>query len=131
MSRGFRALKTWFTFIVYGTSALCGAILNTCTLAQYLRDRVAAEPRLELLAPVSLNIVCFGYRCADPDAVNSRIATALHERGLPAPSTTVIDGRLAIRAAIVNHRTGTAEIDRLVEAAAALGNALTSSGRDA
>lgn len=131
LSRGFRALKTWFTLMVYGTAALGRTIQNTCTLAQHLRRRIAAEPRLELLAPVTLNIVCFGYRCGDPDRINARIVTALHEQGLPAPSTTVIDGRLAIRAAIVNHRTGTAEVDRLVAAAAALGDRFTSSGRDA
>ena len=38
-----------------------------------------------------------------------------------APSTTMIDGRLAIRAAIVNHRTGQAEIDTLLEKTLALG----------
>ena len=37
--------------------------------------------------------------------VNARIVADLHEAGDVAPSTTVIDGRLAIRAAIVNHRT--------------------------
>jgi hypothetical protein len=32
-----------------------------------------------------------------------------------APSTTVLDGRLAIRAAIVNRRTGPDDVDRLVD----------------
>ena len=36
--------------------------------------------------------------------------------GMAAPSTTVLDGRLAIRAAIVNHRTDVVDIDRLVSA---------------
>ena len=38
-----------------------------------------------------------------------------------APSTTVIDGRLAIRAAIVNHRTEQCDIDRLVSETLRLG----------
>ena len=38
-----------------------------------------------------------------------------------APSTTILDGRLAIRAAIVNHRTGRHEIDTLVARTVALG----------
>ncbi len=48
----------------------------------------------------------------------------LQEAGEVAPSTTVIDGQLAIRAAIVNHRTSRAEIDTLVEKVVAAGRAI-------
>jgi aromatic-L-amino-acid decarboxylase len=98
-------------------------ISRTCALARYLETRVAQTPELELLAPVSLNIVCFRYRSAQPDQVNARIVADIHESGIAAPSTTVIDGRLAIRAAIVNHRTGPGEIDALVDATLAFGRA--------
>jgi tetratricopeptide (TPR) repeat protein len=65
---------------------------------------------------VALNIVCFRYRAGDDSHhVNARIVAALHEAGEVAPSTTVIEGRLAIRAAIVNHRTGRTEIDTLID----------------
>ena len=37
----------------------------------------------------------------------------LQEEGLFAPSTTIINGRLAIRAAIVNHRTLPEDVDAL------------------
>ncbi len=82
----------------------------------YLEARILAEPQLELLAPVNLNIVCFRYRADDADRVNGEIVVNLQESGIAAPSTTVLDGRLAIRAAIVNHRTDVADIDRLVAA---------------
>ncbi len=121
LSRGFRALKTWFTLQVYGSEKLGQVISNTCALAQYLRERVEAEPRLELLAPVALNIVCFRYRSANPDRVNADIAVALQESGIVAPSTTRINGQLAIRAAIVNHRTQTRDIDDLIAATLAFG----------
>jgi glutamate/tyrosine decarboxylase-like PLP-dependent enzyme len=123
LSRGFRALKTWFTFRVHGIDAIGAMISRTCALARYLESRIAQTPELELLAPVSLNIVCFGYRSAQPDQVNARIVADIHESGIAAPSTTVIDGRLAIRAAIVNHRTGPGEIDALVDATLAFGRA--------
>jgi aromatic-L-amino-acid decarboxylase len=115
LSRGFRALKTWFTLSAYGSGALGRSIERTCELAQYLKHRVEQDSRLELLAPVALNIVCFRYRCSDADAVNARIVIDLQESGVAAPSTTIIGGRLAIRAAIVNHRTGEGDIDRLVD----------------
>jgi aromatic-L-amino-acid decarboxylase len=123
LSRGFRALKAWFTIKVYGAAQLGRVISRTCSLAQYLKQRIEAEPRLELLAPVSLNIVCFRYRAPDADAVNSAVICALQESGVAAPSATVIDGRVAIRAAIVNHRTRATDLDALIETTLALGAA--------
>ena len=126
LSRGFRALKTWFTIKVYGAEKLGNVIANTCALAQYLHRKVEAEPRLELLAPVSLNIVCFRYRCEDADQVNADIIADLHDSGIAAPSATTVNGRLAIRAAIVNHRTERHDIDAMLEAVLALGAAKVS-----
>jgi glutamate/tyrosine decarboxylase-like PLP-dependent enzyme len=116
LSRGFRALKTWFTIKVYGTEQIGNVISDTCKLAQYLKNRIEDNPSLELLAPVSLNIVCFRFRCENPDLVNADIVVGLQESGIVAPSTTIINGCLAIRAAIVNHRTSLNEIDALITA---------------
>ena len=114
LSRGFKALKTWFTLKVYGTEQMGKMISNTCLLAQYLKEQVLATDELELLAPVGLNIVCFRYRGENADALNSHIITALQNGGVVAPSTTTVEGKLAIRAAIVNHRTDYCDIDALI-----------------
>jgi aromatic-L-amino-acid decarboxylase len=116
LSRGFRALKTWFTLKTFGTDRLGAVIARTCALARYLEARILAEPRLELLAPVQLNIVCFRYRAADANQVNGDIVIDIQESGIAAPSTTILDEQLAIRAAIVNHRTDTVDIDALISA---------------
>jgi glutamate/tyrosine decarboxylase-like PLP-dependent enzyme len=116
LSRGFRALKTWFTLKTYGAEKLGAVITRCCRLASYLEARILAEPRLELLAPVNLNIVCFRYRADDANAVNGEIVIDIQESGIAAPSTTVLDGKLAIRAAIVNHRTDVCDIDALLMA---------------
>ena len=116
LSRGFRALKTWFTLKTYGTEKLGAVITRTCALAGYLEARILAEPRLELMAPVQLNIVCFRYRADNANKVNGDIVIDIQESGIAAPSTTLLDGELAIRAAIVNHRTDTCDIDALLSA---------------
>lgn len=123
LSRSFRALKTWFTIKVYGADRLGQVISGTCGLAQYLKQRIEATPSLELLAPVALNVVCFRYRCADADRINANIVVALQESGIVAPSTTVVDGKFAIRVAIVNHRTTAKDIDALISAVLAYGAA--------
>lgn len=124
LSRGFRALKTWFTFKVHGKEAIGASISRTCRLARCLETRIAGSPELELLAPVELNIVCFRYRSPDADRVNAAIVVELQESGVVAPSSTTIDGKLAIRAAIVNHRTSESEVDRLLEQTLAIGRRL-------
>ena len=127
LSRGFRALKTWFTLKTFGLEKLGAMITRTCTLAKYLEQRILDEPRLELLAPVELNIVCFRYRAADANSVNGDIVIAIQESGIAAPSTTLLDGELAIRAAIVNHRTDTCDIDALISAVLEFGAQRSSS----
>lgn len=123
LSRGFRALKTWFTLKVYGAEQLGRSISHTCEVARHLAQRIEASPELELLAPVALNIVCFRYRCADADRVNADIVVRLQESGIAAPSSTTIGGMFAIRAAIVNHRTGEADVDALLRATLEFGRA--------
>ncbi len=116
LSRGFRALKTWFTLRTYGLGRLGWAIEGSCALARYLEARILACPQLELLAPVTLNIVCFRHRGEDPDTLNAALVVRLQESGLAAPSTTMVGGKLAIRAALVNHRTRKEDLDRMLDA---------------
>ena len=130
LSRGFRALKTWFTIKVFGAEKMGAMIANTCALAQFMKQRIEALPQLELLAPVALNIVCFRYRCDDADRVNSDIVVRLQESGIVAPSATTVNGCFAIRAAIVNHRTSAKNIDALLRDTLSLGASLARKERN-
>lgn len=114
LSRGFRALKTWFTLRVFGTEHLGNCMAQTCALARYLEARLQDEPGFALSAPVTLNIVCFSVTGADATARNRRIVEQLHRSGRAAPSITLLDGKAVIRCAIVNHRTTRATIDGFV-----------------
>ena len=129
LSRGFRALKTWFTLKVYGTRAIAATVSRTCELARYLGCRIGQLPELELVAPIELNIVCFRYRADDSDEVNRKLVIELQESGTVAPSMTRINGQLAIRVALVNHRTGQNDIERLLSRTLDLGRRAVA-GRD-
>jgi aromatic-L-amino-acid/L-tryptophan decarboxylase len=128
LSRGFRALKAWFTLRVYGTDQIGAAISRTCRVARHLETRIDSEARLERLAPVPLNIVCFRYRGADADALNAAIVADVQESGVAVPSTTRINGQVAIRAAIFNHRTRESDVDALVDAVLRHGDRRTRGG---
>ncbi|MBU6459708.1 MAG: cytochrome D ubiquinol oxidase subunit I [Proteobacteria bacterium] len=124
LSRSFRALKAWFTFKVYGAKKMGDMIAHACALAQYMAACIRSQPDLELLAPVTLNIVCFRFCCTNPDEINTQIVLRLQESGIAVPSTTKIHGKLAIRAAITNHRTTSEDIDILIQSTQTLGHAL-------
>jgi hypothetical protein len=57
--------------------------------------------------------------------VNNEIVIQLQESGIVAPSSTTLNGNVAIRAAIVNHRTTKNDIDILLATTLEFGNALT------
>jgi glutamate/tyrosine decarboxylase-like PLP-dependent enzyme len=137
LSRGFRALKVWFTLQEHGTRRLGAAIADNCRQAVYLATRILEEPRLQMLAPVALNIVCFRFRAPERDAratdrLNAEIVADLQESGIAAPSTARLPKGLAIRVNLTNHRTADADLDLLLEAVIACGErrlARTSSAR--
>ncbi len=127
LSRGFRALKVWMTLSVYGADRLGEVVRRNCDLAAALAARVEREPALQLLAPVTLNIVCFRFiaTAGDLDRLNADIVADVQEAGIAAPSTTVVNGVLAIRAAIVNHRTIHDDIEIMLDAVLAAGRRRT------
>ena len=126
LSRGFRALKIWLNLKAYGVDKFARLIAQNVRQARYLKERVEASPELELLAPVPLNVVNFRYRTgvlgeAALNDLNARILIALQERGIAAPSSTMLRRRFAIRTCITNHRTRQEDLDALVTGVLALG----------
>ncbi|OUJ01000.1 pyridoxal phosphate-dependent decarboxylase family protein [Acetobacter cibinongensis] len=122
LSRGFRALKVWFTLAGFGVEGLGGVVDGCCRVARYLAARVEAHPDLEMLAPVTLNIVCFRVSVGadNLDALNGELVKDMQESGVAVPSATVVQGKRAVRVAVVNHRTTEQDIDIMLEALLAL-----------
>jgi glutamate/tyrosine decarboxylase-like PLP-dependent enzyme len=129
LSRGFRALKVWFSLRTFGADLHGRLVAQNVAQAAYLADLIRAQAELELVAPAPLNIVCFRYRAdgldgASLNALNERLLVRLQEKGIAVPSSTVLGGRFCIRAAITNHRTRRADLDLLVAATLRLGREL-------
>jgi aromatic-L-amino-acid/L-tryptophan decarboxylase len=127
LSRGFKALKIWMSLKEHGLAKYAAMIQQNNLQAAYLGQLVENEADLELLAPVSLSIVC--YRFVHPDlnetelnALNREILIQLQENGIASPSSTLLEGRYAIRVCIVNQRTQKADLELLVQATLLIGN---------
>src|SRR5205814_1667640 len=109
-SRRARALTIWATLHAYGRSGYRAMVERHLKLAQRLATRVDEEPELERLAEVPLNIVCFRWRPLGEshhglDDLNRRLGEALIRDGRVFAGTTVFEGKVAFRPAIVNWRT--------------------------
>ena len=62
LTRNFKALKLWMSLKTHGVSSLAALIEQNMQQAQHLSDVDSRRSGLELLAPTSMNIVCFRYR---------------------------------------------------------------------
>jgi glutamate/tyrosine decarboxylase-like PLP-dependent enzyme len=126
LSRGFRALRVWLAFKAYGADAFGRVMDRNLAQARRLADAIDAHPELERLAPVGCDVVCLRYAPASVpserlDEVNAEVVLRLHESGVAIVSDTVLDGSLAVRVAISNHRTRDADLDLFLETLLELG----------
>lgn len=126
MSRRARALAVWATLRAYGRSGYRAMVERHVQLARRLAAQIDAEPELERLAEVTLNVVCFRYRPAGLDEstldeLNRRLGQAVLDDGRVYFGTTVYGGNVAFRPAIVNWRTGPADVDLVVPTILELG----------
>jgi glutamate/tyrosine decarboxylase-like PLP-dependent enzyme len=125
-SRRARALTVWATLRAYGRAGYREMVERHLELAQRLAGRVEAAPDLELLAPATLNIVCFRFHPPgasedELDDLNARLGDAILEDGRVYAGTTVYAGRAALRPAIVNWRTREEDVDLFVDVVRELG----------
>lgn len=119
-TRSFRALKLWMMLKHHGVARFGALIDRNVAQARHLADRITADPRLELLAPVATSIVCFRYNPGEMDEpaldrLNHEILFQLQETGIAAPSGTTLRGRFCLRVALCNHRTQLADLDLLLD----------------
>ncbi|MCG2612698.1 aminotransferase class V-fold PLP-dependent enzyme [Terrimonas sp. NA20] len=126
MSRGFKSLEIWMTIKTYGISQLRQLIRQNMEQAIYAAALIINEPALELMAPVTLNVVCFRF-IADPDktnAINREILMRLQEDGTASLSYAMLNGSYCLRAMVMNHRTQRTDLDILIKEVLKIGSAL-------
>jgi len=129
LTRQFRALKVWMSIKEHGLERFGRMIARNVEQAQYLGRLVSANDRLELTAPIGLDIVCFRYNpgglgTEDLNRLNQQLLVELQESGVAAPSYTTLDGAYCLRVAISNHRSRFEDFDLLIDAVLQIGRGL-------
>lgn len=114
LSRGFKALKIWCALQAFGVDAFVGAADRMLDLAQYMAERIEANPAFELLAPVTLSAICFRFRNLS-DAQNRAALEALTASGLALLGPVQIEDRFGLRACITNYRTTQSDVDAILK----------------
>lgn len=131
LSRRFRALKLWLSLRYHGMEKFRESIRNDLNHAKRLVQLISNEPELELLAPVPLSAVCFRYvaqRDADHDVnrMNQAILQRIVRHGKVFLSNANIQGKFALRACFVNHRTTDDDVAQIVSETLRAGRELAS-----
>jgi aromatic-L-amino-acid decarboxylase len=111
LGRRFRALKLWFVLRWYGAEGLRHHVREHVRLAGELAGRIETDPRLEVAAPVGLNLVCF--RHADGDDATEALHRALNATGRVYLTHTRLADRYVIRATIGAWTTEERHVDAL------------------
>ena len=126
LSRAFRALKVWCVIRELGVEGFRALWRSDLAVAAELRHAVAAHPRLELVGPSGLSVVCFRYvpRTGDADALNRKLVNRIQQDGRVFVSGTLVRGTYALRAAILNFRSTPADARVTAEVVAELGDVL-------
>lgn len=130
-TRGFRALKTWMVLAHAGRNGLAALVNRHVDLARRLAELVDAAPDLERMAPVELSVVCFRYvppgknlKNDELDALNKALMEQVQAGGEVFLSSTILNGRFALRACVLHHSTAEADLAALVEVVRRVGRAL-------
>jgi len=127
-----RAVKTWATLARLGRDGLAALVIRLNELARLLGERVQAQAGFELMAPVSLSIVCFRYVPATDmddnalDELQSTISQRISDSGEAHLPTTRVNGRSCLRVCFMHYENDEQDIEHLIALVERVANAAPS-----
>ena len=103
LGRRFRALKLWLVIRSYGVERLRDMIRRHIKLTNEFVTWLPADSRFEIVAPVSLNLVCF--RLKGPDSTTETLLQKLNASGKLFLSHTKLNGKFTLRLCVAQTYT--------------------------
>jgi aromatic-L-amino-acid decarboxylase len=113
LTKHFRGLRLWLPLALVGVGPFRAALAEKIQLARDLHVRMSGLDGFEVGPFPDLSIVTYRYLPprGDADAFNQRLMQAVQHEGHIFLSSTRLDGKLVLRAAILCFRTHRDEID--------------------
>jgi len=112
LTREWRGLRLWLPLTLHGTAAFTDALDRALDLADRAAAALAAEPGIEVVSSPELSILTFRLR--GDDRLQDLALERIHADGHVRLSSTVIDGRVVLRLAVLSHRTDADTVERAV-----------------
>jgi aromatic-L-amino-acid decarboxylase len=112
-----RGVVVWALLREIGVAGMRARIRRHNDMASWLARAAREHPNLELLQEPTLSICCFRYVApgvADLDGLNQRLHRRLTRENRSMPSTTVVNGRLALRPCFVGARSTQVQAEELM-----------------
>jgi aromatic-L-amino-acid decarboxylase len=117
LGRRFRALKLWFVLRSYGLEGLQKIVREHIRMAEMFKGWVESHGQFELMAPVTVSLVCFrlndGRSDKELDELNRIFLEKLNQTGKLLLTHTTLRGKYALRLVVAARMTG----ERHVQAA--------------
>ena len=127
-----RGVVVWALLREIGAAGMAQRIRRHNDMAAHIAAAARGHPNLELLQEPTLSICCFRYVAPgveDLDGLNQRLHRRLTRENRNMPSTTQVNGRLALRPCFVGARSTMAQAQELVADVLRLGAELVNEGR--
>ena len=120
-----RGVLVWAVLLEIGRAGVARRVERHVGFARRVAERAKTDERLELILEPQLSIVCFRYRPkagVDANKVDIRILERLRRETPFIATSTVVDGRVAIRPCFINPRSTVREVDGLIDATIRFGD---------
>ena len=122
-----RGVVVWALIREIGVAGLTQRIQRHNDMASYIARVAKEHPSLELLLEPTLSICCFRFVApgiADLDSLNLRLHRRLIHENENLPSTTLVNGKLALRPCFIGARTNQTHAENLVKDVVRIGHQL-------
>jgi aromatic-L-amino-acid decarboxylase len=102
LGRRFRAMKLWSVIRMYGVEGLQDKVRSHIRMARRLAEMIALENDFQILAPVTINVVCFRFKPAgageeEINKLNETLNHKLNDTGKIYLTHTVLSGMYTLR----------------------------------
>jgi aromatic-L-amino-acid decarboxylase len=112
LGRRFRAIKAWLVWRTFGREGIAARIREHLRLARLFAEWLEKDGRFEILAPVTMGVVCFSPVDYSDEAC-AALVDQLNANGEMYLTRTKLHGRVAIRLGLGNVLTREAHVHKV------------------